>query len=471
VTVPLPVGFRVVLDPSAERIDERTWCGGAPPRMLRLSDAGRDALEELVNGPVATRAGGLLARRLTDAGLAHPRPPAASATADVTVVIPVKDRADLLERCLTSLGHDQPVIVVDDGSADPDRIREVAEGHGARLLRHQVNQGPGAARNTGLAAATTEYVAFLDSDCVATPGWIGSLLPHLADPEVAMVAPRVVPLTSGTWAGRYTRARSALDMGPREGLVAARTRLAYVPSAALLARRSSLVDSAAAVFDPALRQGEDVDLIWRLAERDLRVRYEPAVSVRHVEPTTWRGLLGRRFRNGTSAGPLAARHPGAVPPVVVTPWPAVTVAAALSGSPAAVGAGLIGTAVARRRTLRRNDLQAWAAPSALRLCADAWMQVGRFASQSGGPFALAGLAVSTAVPGRRRAMRRLAAAALIAVPPLVEWVRTRPDLGPARFAAGRLVDDLAYGAGVWAGSLAAHTCAPLRPVISRSKGE
>src|SRR5205823_13526216 len=132
-----------------------------------------------------------LAPRLTAAGLAPPRPPAPASRPAVTVLIPVKDRAALLHRCLAARGRDHPVIVVDDGSRDPAAIADTAAAHGATLLRRPVSGGPGAARDTGLAHVTTDLVAFLDSDCVPGRGWIERLAAHLADPAVAAVAPRL----------------------------------------------------------------------------------------------------------------------------------------------------------------------------------------------------------------------------------------------------------------------------------------
>ena len=58
------------------------------------------------------------------------------------------------------------------------------------------------------------------------------------------------------------------------------TRVAYVPTAALLVRRAALGDG----FDESLRNGEDVDLVWRLIEAGWRVRYEPAVQVGTASP-------------------------------------------------------------------------------------------------------------------------------------------------------------------------------------------
>ena len=160
----LPAGFEVAIDPGTRQLAADILFGGAPARVLRLSPAGRAALAELRAGPVRSAAAGRLARKLTDAGLAHPRPPELASRPDVTVLIPVRDRAGLLDRCLSALGRGYPVLVVDDGSQDPGAVANVAAAHGAALVRRPVNGGAGPARNTGLLGVTTDLVAFLDSD-------------------------------------------------------------------------------------------------------------------------------------------------------------------------------------------------------------------------------------------------------------------------------------------------------------------
>jgi hypothetical protein len=65
------------------------------------------------------------------------------------------------------------------------------------------------------------------------------------------------------------------------------------------------------------------------------------------------------------------------------------------------------------------------------------------------------------------AVRKLRApvAALILLPPLLDWADRRPPLDPARYVAARLLDDAAYSLGVWQGCLARRTARPLLPVI------
>jgi len=461
-TVGLPVGFGVVFDADISFVSPDVLFGGSPPRLLRLNAAGVRALGELRAGQVGSLDGGRLARRLTDTGLAHPRPPAMPGPAEVTVVIPVRDRPGGLDRCLSALGPSYPVVVVDDGSADPAAVAGRCRKHGARLVRRRVSGGPALARNDGLAVVATPLVAFVDSDCVAGPEWIARLAGHFADPMVGAAAPRVRAVTGRGAAGRYLSARAPIDLGPREARVAPLTRLSYLPAAALLVRR----DAVAAGFDPGLRYGEDVDLIWRMTDDGWRVRYDPAAEVGHVEPARWAAVLARRFCYGTSAAPLARRHPGQVPPLIVQAWPAAAAAALLARRPLAAlaayaaGVGQLGWLLRGWGIPARGVLRP-VAGSVLR----AWLGAGAWSIQ----YCLPAVAVGIARPGgrgRARIGRRLALASLLAGPAATAWLRSRPRLDPLRFALGYLADEAAYGAGVYRGALTERTLAPLLPRIA-----
>jgi len=473
---PLPAGFSIVFDPQTQFVGADVLFGGSPPRLLRLNPAGQRALAELRRGPVCSPAAGKLARRLTDTGLAQPRPPEAASRPDVTVVIPARDRPAYLDRCLAALGPGYPVIVVDDGSRQAAEIAGLCHQYGATLIRRPRPGGPGPARNDGLAQVTSSLVAFLDSDCEAGPEWITSLAPHFADPLVAAVAPRVRPITGPGAAGRYLAARAPLDLGPQEGRVLPLTRLSYVPTAALLVRRaacsidagsSNAGSSEAGPFDASLRYGEDVDLVWRLAGAGWRVRYDPAASVSHAEPTTWARLLARRFRYGCSAAPLAHRHPGQVPPLILQAWPAAAVAALLARRPvAALAAYGAGTGQLVRL------LRGWDVPpkGVLRPMADSvlqtWLGAGRWTIQYALPVAAARLARPGGRTARTRLGRRLAVASLLVAPPIAEWRRIRPSMHAAAFSLGYLADEAAYGAGVYRGAATERLLSPLLPVVA-----
>jgi mycofactocin glycosyltransferase len=270
---------------------------------MRLTAAGWQTLRALERGDRTSAASRALGRRLLDAGLAHPRPEPGDALPDVTVVIPARDRAEEVDRCLAALDPEIKVIVVDDGSRDDLRLASVARRHGARLLRRDSPGGPSAARNAAIRDLTSELVAFLDSDCVPSRGWLQALAGHFEDPLVGAAAPRVRPSpdTPSSTLQRYLAARSPLDMGAREAGVEPGGLVSYVPAAALVMRRRALGGG----FDAALRYGEDVDLVWRVRDAGWRVRYDPHVAVAHREPSTLRHVLARRFRYGNEADALS----------------------------------------------------------------------------------------------------------------------------------------------------------------------
>jgi len=459
--VPVPVGFGLAFDPTTHEVAPGTWLGGQPLRVMRVTEAGRAAWDELANGRVVTAAGGLLARRLVDAGLVHPVPAADAAAMTVSVVVPVHERKGELDRCLTGLGDRYRVVVVDDGSTDASGVADVARRHGARLVRLERNCGAATARNAGLAGVDTELVAFLDSDTVPDHDWVAELVAHFADPLVGAVAPRIVPIATDGWAGKFTRARGALDLGDRRAGVRPYSTVSYVPTAALLVRRSALPEGAA--FDPDLRVGEDVDLVWRLIASGWRIRYEPSVTVGHVEPASWTALLRRRFRYGTSTAALSMRHPENSAPFVVHPWFTATVAAALAGRPVLAATGLLGSYGATRRMVRRAGLPPRRVlTGTVGGIRQTWLGLGRYATQFAGPL----LAVAAV-----RGPRRLAAASLLLGPAVVGWRSSDRHLDLTRYALGSLADDMAYGAGVITGCLRRRTVKPLIPHTTARRGQ
>jgi mycofactocin system glycosyltransferase len=355
------------------------------------------------------------------------------------------------------------VIVVDDASGDPAATARIAAGAGVRVLHRSVNGGPGAARNTGLAVADTPLVAFLDSDCVPGPGWLDALLPHFADPAVGAVAPRIVPDEPGrTWLARYEGASSTLDMGARASIVRPRSRVPYVPGAALVVRRAA----AGAGFAETMRVGEDVDFVWRLAASGWRVRYEPAAAMRHRHRVRLREWFGRRKDYGTSAATLESRHPGAVRPLYLSAWTASAWLAAAAGRPAA-GAAVTaaGVALLARRLARVTD-EDWPAART------AWQLAARLA---GGGMVAAGRPLGSAISRTwwpaalpaAVAVRRMRwpLAALVLAPPLLDWLDRRPPLDPARYVAARLLDDIGYSLGVWQSCAERRTIRPLLPQL------
>jgi mycofactocin system glycosyltransferase len=455
-------GLTITLDADTQLLEDGSVVlGGSPSRIVRLSGPGRTMLRRLAGGePVPPGAAATaLARRLLDGGLAHPDWQEAPFTPDdVTVVIPVLGAVD--PSLLASVLRDRPtrVLIVDDASRPPVTLPDAAPPQ-IEIVRRSRNGGPAAARNTGLDLVTTPLTAFVDADCTATPGWLDPLLRHFADPRVVAVAPRVVAPTdpSSSTLARYEATRAPLDLGPRAARVSARSRVAYVPSTALVVRTDVLRGLGG--FDETMRVGEDVDLVWRLDEAGWSVRYEPGATVVHhhrTRPVAW---ARRRFDYGTSAGPLAVRHPGALVPLETSPWSVAIWALAATGHPVAATAVAATTIdlLARRLASLQQPV-----PLATRIALRSHLGALRSTSEAlvrpWWPLAL-GVAIAS-----KRARRLVIAAVL--TPPLWEWVRDRPRLDPVRWLACRVADDVAYGTGVWVGSWRSRTLEPLRPELT-----
>ncbi len=125
-----------------------------------------------------------------------------SGSPEITVVVVNWNRRELLRACLQSLERQQgaefEVIVVDNGSADGSADMVEAEYREAgrltlRLIRNETNRGFCAANNQGFAAASGRFVALLNNDAEAEPGWLAALRRTFdGRPGVGMAASKIL---------------------------------------------------------------------------------------------------------------------------------------------------------------------------------------------------------------------------------------------------------------------------------------
>jgi mycofactocin system glycosyltransferase len=462
----LPDGFAVQVDRRVRVLGQGSaLLGGSPTRILRLAPAAQDMLADgrlKVRDAVSAE----LARTLLDATVAHPRPAGGPSHRDVTVVIPVRDNVSGLQRLVNSL-RGLHIVIVDDGSSTPIRVEDFAGTHDLEIIRHPHSKGPAAARNTGLAACKTGYVAFLDSDVVPRRGWLEALLGHFCDPTVALVAPRIVGLVqTDHLVARYEAVRSSLDLGQREAPVIPYTSVSYVPSAAIICRTTALreIDG----FDETMRSGEDVDLCWRLVEAGARLRYEPIAQVAHDHRTELRDWVARKAFYGGSAAPLSVRHPDKIAPLMISGWALAAWILMSVGSSFTFLASLFVAGVTGRRvakSMQGTETHTWDVVTvAARSLWSAALQLASAICRHYWPVALVAAMLF-------RSCRRVVVVAAV-VDGVVDWASRRQiadedarPIGLLTYLLLKRIDDLAYGLGLWYGVLRERNFGPLKPQI------
>jgi len=157
----LPPGTRARLNVNTTLFaDGSIVIGGSPTRLVRLGPKASSLLSseslEVRTGPIGRLVDQLLDIGLIDVDTSSVPPVPLD---ELTVVVPVFERAEQLDRLLRGLSGVW-TIVVDDASANAIAIADVASRHGAELVRLSTNSGPAAARNRGLSRAQTRFVAF-----------------------------------------------------------------------------------------------------------------------------------------------------------------------------------------------------------------------------------------------------------------------------------------------------------------------
>jgi len=109
----------------------------------------------------------------------------------IAVIVPCYRDGDLVGETLASIQEEEPleIVVVDDGSTDQVTVSmmDELEAAGTVVIRHTVNKGVAAARNTGLRHTSAPYVLPLDADDLLVPGIAGRLADLLdADPDAGV---------------------------------------------------------------------------------------------------------------------------------------------------------------------------------------------------------------------------------------------------------------------------------------------
>jgi glycosyltransferase involved in cell wall biosynthesis len=227
--------------------------------------------------------------------------------APVSVVVPFAGDAAqaliavALLRSLHTIGDDELILADNCGAV----ARETA---GITVVEASGERSPAHARNAGAAAATCDWILFLDADVQAPPTLLDDYLAAPVGDRVGALVGEIEGAPGArTLAGRYGASRNFLSQS-------AHLQHPYRPRAAaasLMVRRAAFEQAHG--FVEGVRAAEDTDFCWRLQDLGWTLELRPQAVVTH----TYRETIGdlRRQWRAYAAGRawLATRHPGFEP--------------------------------------------------------------------------------------------------------------------------------------------------------------
>jgi glycosyltransferase involved in cell wall biosynthesis len=226
-----------------------------------------------------------------------------------SVVVCTRRRAELLARCLASIGrldHPSYEVIVVDNTPGQNEVRELAASAGARyLVEHE--PGLSRARNTGGRAAKGKVVAYIDDDAVAEPNWLSRHAAALDDPMLAATTGRILPTSLDAPAARAYADAGGEDVGEVALRVDRRTPAWFemanfggIGVGPNMAFRRTLFDSGwgfrESLGPPSGIPGEEHYAFFTLIRDGYAIGYVPDAIVHHDYPKTMRALRRRRFR-------------------------------------------------------------------------------------------------------------------------------------------------------------------------------
>jgi GT2 family glycosyltransferase len=257
------------------------------------------------------------------------------------------NRRDMLLGCLRSLAEQKDVsfevVLVDNGSTDGSVEASTGFPFPMRVIRNSHNRGFCAANNQGIAVARGRYVALLNNDAEANPGWLAAMVRAIErDSEVGMVASKIVVYEDPRkidkvghliWLDGQNRGRGTgeSDLGQYD-----REEEVLWPDGCAALYRKSMLDAIGGFDEDLFAYGDDAELGLRARIAGWRCIYTPDAVVRHRRGATLGVRSSRRVelieRNRVL---LAVKH---FPPSLLWLNPFYFAARVLAGA----GAGMQG---------------------------------------------------------------------------------------------------------------------------------
>lgn len=228
----------------------------------------------------------------------------------VSIIIPAKNAQATIKKCIDSIARQSyknyELIVVNDGSTD--KTAQILRDYPRARVLTTPGTGPSKARNTGIAQAKGEFVAFTDADCVLDYHWIEELLKGFINERIAGVGGIQKSPTDETEFGKKVQEFLKIFgfisdyMQPGAKIKSAN----HNPSCNVMYRKSILVESGG--FLTGLWPGEDVELDYRIKKNGYLLMFNPEAVVYHYRPSNFKEFNRMMFNYGQAQGWLVRKY-------------------------------------------------------------------------------------------------------------------------------------------------------------------
>jgi len=230
----------------------------------------------------------------------------------VAVIIPVRGKAVYLKKCLDSIFNlnykDLEIIVVDDGI--DNNSKNILDNFKDKIKILNSNfKGPSFARNLAAKSTDAEFIAFIDSDCIAHKDWINELLLGFEKFPFAVSCggAQYLPDDSNSFEKRvFLFMEKANFISDYAHSFKDIVKVSHNPSYNVMYKRECFLKEGG--FKEGLWPAEDVEFDWRLIKKGYTLIFNPKAIVYHYKPKNLKDFLKMMYRYGFSQGYLVKMY-------------------------------------------------------------------------------------------------------------------------------------------------------------------
>jgi glycosyltransferase involved in cell wall biosynthesis len=218
----------------------------------------------------------------------------------ISIVVPTYNRFNSLVRLVHSIedsfrfgnNYLNQVIIVDDGSSD--KTKDYSNRNENIKIIHIKNKGPSFARNVGFSFIQSDFVLFLDDDCVVTPSFAKSVFNHLFNNQFDLISSPAYSIKSNNIISRYLNAIKFLHNPCYDSL----GELSCLPSSNLIVRSITFNDIGGFDTNFELPGGEDNQFSIKAIKKEYSLNFDRSMNIYHDNDISLSAFIKKYYQYG-----------------------------------------------------------------------------------------------------------------------------------------------------------------------------